>query len=53
MFAIKEAQECVINEYSCASYWERKSSIPFAFLKTPQHIFQPTMKADIQSARQE
>lgn len=53
MFAIKEAQECVINEYLCASDWRRTSLIPSACLKTPQHIFQVALKVDIQSARQE
>lgn len=53
MFAIKEAQECVINEYLCASDWRRTSLIPSACLKTPQHIFQLALKVDIQSARQE
>jgi len=53
MFAIKEAQECVINEYLCASEWRRNSLIPSACLKTPQHIFQLALKVDIQSARQE
>lgn len=52
MFAIKEAQECVINEYLCASDWRRNSLIPSACLKTPQHIFQLALKVDIQSARQ-
>lgn len=51
MFAIKEAQECVINEYLCASDWRRNSLIPSAC--TPQHIFQLALKVDIQSARQE
>lgn len=53
MFAIKEAQECVISEYLCESDWRRNSLIPSACLKTPQHIFQLAVKVDIQSARQE
>lgn len=53
MFAIKEAQECVISEYSCESDWRRNSLIPSACRKTPQHIFQLAVKVDIQSARQD
>jgi len=53
MFAIKEAQECVINEYLRASDLGSKSLIPSACLKTPQHIFQLALKVDIQSERQE
>lgn len=53
MFAIKEAQECVINEYLCASDWRRNSLITSVCLKTPQHIFQLAPTVDIQSARQE
>lgn len=51
MFAIKEAQECVINEILCVSDWRRDSLIPSACLKTPQHIFQLALKVDIQSAK--
>lgn len=53
MFAMIEAQECVITEYMCASDWRRNSFDPSACPETPQHIFQLALKVDIQSVRQE
>lgn len=39
MFAIKEAQECVINEYLCASDWRRNLFDPICLPKKLHNIF--------------